>query len=261
MPLEREQDISEFAGSPRRKHGLVRKAWIWLRARIKRQAWFANCVVSVIYWYMKLVGQTNPMVKGSHDVREVYRDSAPLIAAMWHGQHLMSPVIVPKGFKLTALLSRSADAEFNARIVEKFGHQTVRGSGGRNEGRDSGKGGARALVALKRELEKGKSTAMIADISKSTARQAGMGVILLARISGRPIMAVAYATSRRRILKKSWDQTVISLPFGRAAVICGEPLYVAKDADDSHMEECRQELTRRLNSATEKAYSLVDQKP
>ena len=160
-----------------------------------------------------------------------------------------------------ALLSRSADAEFNARIVEKFGHETVRGSGGRNEGNDSGKGGARALIALKRELDQGKSTAMIADISKSTARQAGMGVILLARLSGRPIVAVAYATSRRRILKKSWDQTVISLPFGRAAVISGEPLFVEKDADDARMEAYRVELTNRLNAATDAAYRLADQRP
>ncbi len=234
---------------------------MWLRTRIKSQPWFVNTVVNLIYWYMKLVSRTNPLVKGSSDFYEVYGKNAPLIAAMWHGQHLMSPVVVPKGYTITALLSRSADAEVNARIVEKFGHETVRGSGGRNEGRDSGKGGARALIALKRELDQGKSTAMIADISKSTARQAGMGVILLARLSGRPIVAVAYATSRRRILKKSWDQTVISLPFGRAAVVSGEPLYVAKDADDAQMEVCRQELTHRLDAATEDAYRLADQRP
>ena len=256
-----EQNISQTAESPRPKHGLARKGWIWARARIKAQPWFTGTVVNLACWYMKFVSRTNPLVKGSHDFYEVYGKNAPLIAAMWHGQHLMSPVIVPKGYTLTALLSRSADAEFNARIVEKFGHETVRGSGGRNEGNDSGKGGARALIALKRELDQGKSTAMIADISKSTARQAGMGVILLARLSGRPIVAVAYATSRRRILKKSWDQTVISLPFGRAAVISGEPLFVEKDADDERMEAYRVELTNRLNAATDAAYRLADQRP
>ncbi len=255
-----EQNISDYADTPGRKHGWTRKGWIWLRTWIKSQPWFINGIVSLIYWYMKLVSKTNPLVEGSHDFYEVYGKNSPLIAAMWHGQHLMSPVVVPKGYTVTALLSRSADAEVNARIVEKFGHETVRGSGGRNEGRDSGKGGARALIALKRELDQGKSTAMIADISKSTARQAGMGVILLARLSGRPIVAVAYATSRRRILKKSWDQTVISLPFGRAAVISGEPLYVAKDADGTQMEACREELTRRMNAATDAAYRLADQR-
>jgi lysophospholipid acyltransferase (LPLAT)-like uncharacterized protein len=259
--LPGEQHIGGLAGIPRRKPGLLRKSWIWLRTRIQSQPWFASVLVNVIYWYMKLVSRTNPLVKGSHDFHEVYGKNAPLIAAMWHGQHLMSPVIVPKGYVVTALLSRSADAEINARIVERFGHETVRGSGGRNEGNDNSKGGARALIALKRELDQGKSTAMIADISKSTARQAGMGVILLARLSGRPIVAVAYATSRRRILKKSWDQTAISLPFGRAAVISGKPLYVQKDADDAQMEAHRAELTKQLNTATEEAYRLADQRP
>ena len=251
-------DINRTGSKRRKRHGLIRKGWIWSRTRIKSQAWFASAVVNFVYWYMKIVNRTNRLVEGSHDFYEVYGKNAPMIAAMWHGQHLMSPVVVPKGYTLTALLSKSADAEINARIVEKFGHETVRGSGGRNEGNNFSKGGARALITLKRELDQGKSTAMIADISKSTARQAGLGVILLARLSGRPIVAVAYATSRRHILKKSWDRTVISLPFGRAAVISGEPLYVEKDADDAKMEQYRAELTRRLNMATEQAYALVD---
>ena len=60
------------------------------------------------------------------------------------------------------------------------------------------------------------------------------------------------------MLERTWDKTTISLPFGRSAIAVGEPIYVAKDADDAEMERKRQELTDTLNAATAKAYALVD---
>ena len=44
-----------------------------------------------------------------------------------------------------------------------------------------------------------------------------MGIVTLARLSGRPIVPVALATSRRKVLEKTWDKTTINLPFGRGA--------------------------------------------
>ena len=99
---------------------------------------------------------------------------------------------------------------------------------------------------------------MIADIPNGKPREAGMGVILLARLSGRPIVGAAIATSRRKVLERTWDKTTISLPFGRRAVVVSPLIYVARDADDAEMERKRQELTQALNAATEKAYGLVD---
>ncbi len=101
---------------------------------------------------------------------------------------------------------------------------------------------------------------MIADISKSTARQAGLGVILLAKISGKPIIAAAYTTSRRHVIEKSWDKTTISLPFGRSVSLGAEPLYVPADADEQTLEACRQELTRRLNEVNARALAMVDKR-
>ena len=85
-----------------------------------------------------------------------------------------------------------------------------------------------------------------------------MGVILLARLSGRPIAPSAITTSRRRVLEKTWDKTTINLPFGRCAMVSSRLIYVSPDADDAEMELKRQELTALLNEATEKAYRLAD---
>ena len=140
---------------------------------------------------------------------------SPAIVAMWHGQHFMAPSVYPKGAPLVAMVSRSADAELNALVIEKFGIRTVRGSGGRENSRHLDKGGAKALIALKKALDDGSNVFMIADIPHGTPRQAGLGIITLARLSGRPIVPVAIVTSRRKVLERSWDKTTIHLPFGR----------------------------------------------
>jgi lysophospholipid acyltransferase (LPLAT)-like uncharacterized protein len=155
-------------------------------------------------------------------------------------------------------VSRSADAELNALMLEKFGIEAVRGSGGRENSRHADKGGAKALIALKKTLAAGKNVAMIADIPHGTPRDAGPGIVLLARLSGRPMLPVAITTSRRKVLEKSWDKTTINLPFGRSAVVIGEPIFVKADADDAEMERKRQEITSALNGVTAEANRLVD---
>ena len=72
--------------------------------------------------------------------------------------------------KTVAMVSRSADAELNALMLEKFGIEAVRGSGGRDNARHLDKGGAKALIALKKSLAAGKNVAMIADIPHGTPR-------------------------------------------------------------------------------------------
>lgn len=256
-----QEDIRHPAVAAKPGHGRLRRLWIRVRTGLKRQSWYSSALVGLAYGYMRLVGVTNPLVKNVDRLADAKDEHGAFIVTMWHGQHIMAPLIVPRGFPMVALLSKSADAEINARVVEKFGIKTVRGSGGRDGRHDTQKGGARALIALKRHLDEGTSVCMIADISKSTARQAGLGVILLAKISGRPIIAAAYATSRRHVIENSWDKTTISLPFGRAASLGAEPLYVPADADEVALEACRQELTRRLNDVNARAIAMADQKP
>ena len=81
------------------------------------------------------------------------RSLEPGIIALWHGQHLLTPAYYPKGRPLVAMVSRSADAELNALMLEKFGIEAVRGSGGRDSTRHLDKGGAKALIALKKSLD------------------------------------------------------------------------------------------------------------
>jgi len=88
------------------------------------------------------------------------------------------------------------------------------------------------------------------------SRVAGLGIIMLARETGRPIMPFAMATSRY-IQLKNWDRTTINLPFGRGALVGIEEVNVPPDADASTMEEYRQKLEDVLNECTRRAYEMV----
>lgn len=232
--------------------------WKSVRKPLAQSRFTKNALASMLAHTLRFIKLTNPLVEGSSDLRRADKEMTPAIVALWHGQHLLAPAIYKGAHGVVAMVSRSADAEMNAMVVEKLGLEAVRGSGGRDGANHMDKGGARALIALKKALDAGKNVAMIADIPKGTPRDAGLGIVTLAKLSGRPVIPLAVATSRRKVLEKSWDKTTINLPFGRGAAIIGEPILVPADASEAEMEEKRREVTAGLNAATERAYRLVD---
>ena len=248
------------AKKERRKVGPVKAFWRRIRQPLAQSDLAKATLATLLAGGLRFVRATNRYAEGSSNVAQSYERVTPSILAIWHGQHLLAPVLYPSGKPLAAMVSRSADAELNALVVEKFGFEAVRGSGGRRGKSKSDKGGAQALIALKKALEAGSNVCMIADIPHGTPRQAGMGIVTLARLSGRPVVPIAMTTSRRKVLEKSWDKTTINLPFGRCAMIVGEPITVPADADDAELELKRQEITARLNEATERVYRIVDRR-
>jgi lysophospholipid acyltransferase (LPLAT)-like uncharacterized protein len=255
--LDHRNHPSQITSNPAQPPFLQR-LWQKVRVSIKSKPWFASLVVNLIYGWLLLVHKTNRLLSGSTNAADLFDKNAPAIFTIWHGQHFMVPFLSPRGAKVVTLFSKSSDAEINAKLAARMGFEIVRGSGGRDPAKSQEKGGVRALLALKSALDAGKSVVMIADISKSTPRQSGLGIVTLAKISGRPIIGVAYASSRRHVIAKSWDQTTINLPFGRASIVASDPLFVAKDANENAMELYRSELDTKLKLVTEKAYSMVD---
>lgn len=234
----------------------LKAAWKRLRGPLAETPAAKNALAAGIVALLRAIKATNPLAPGSDDPVAAIRPQEPVIVALWHGQHLLAPAYLPRELHFTALFSKSRDAELNALVAERLGFGIVRGSGGR-EGHDTDKGGARALILLKRLLDQGRNVAMIADIPHGTPRDAGLGIVTLARISGRPILPAALATSRRKVLEKSWDKTAINLPFGRAAIVIGDAIAVPADADEAAMEDVRRAVTAGLNRVTAKAYGLV----
>ena len=174
---------------------------------------------------------------------------------MWHGQHLMMHFAWPSTIKRAgALISRHRDAGAQAAALRWFGIVPIRGSGGRSS-RIREKGGAAATLSLKRLLDSGASIAMTADVPKQ-ARIAGAGIVTLAKISGRPIAPVAVVSSRRMNFN-SWDRASLGLPFGRGAIVVGDLIEVAADADDKMLEAARLKVQAALDEVHRRAYALV----
>ncbi|MEF2073882.1 lysophospholipid acyltransferase family protein [Consotaella aegiceratis] len=243
-----------------RRKSPTKRLWRRLRRRGKRMLrWHVTTEVGawLIYRLLLLIRATQRMVEGSSDHETVLARHHPAIVGMWHGQHLLAPFFRPNSLAYAALLSRSRDAEINAAIVERFGIAPIRGSGGRVRQAAARKGGTKALLALRKVLTGGTGVAMIADIPKGTPRDAGLGIVTLARISGRPIIPAAATTSRRYVVQQSWDKTTVPLPFGRMAVVLGDPIFVPADADDALMEAKRQQVTEAIEAAARRADALV----
>jgi hypothetical protein len=205
-------------------------------------------------WFMKLTFVTNSWTIEPEDALESIQSLLPVICTVWHGQHIMLPVIPIKG---AVMVSRSLDGEITARIAEAFGSSAIRASGGRDKKKLIEKGGIEGFVEMMKVLESGGNVAQTADIPKGVPRVVGYGVITLAKRSGRPIIPVTIASSRRKVFVGAWDRTTLSLPFGRSAVVMGEPIFVAADASDDDLEDARKKLQDELTRVTARAYELT----
>jgi lysophospholipid acyltransferase (LPLAT)-like uncharacterized protein len=216
---------------------------------------FQSAVGTLAAWYLRLAWYSSRRTIEPADVYETVQ--FPVIIAMWHGQHFLAPFIKRKGeqYRAKVLISRHRDGELNARAAEKLGIGTIRGSGTHSADFHR-KGGAAAFPKMVDALAEGYSVALTADVPK-ISRVSGLGVVKLAQHSGRPIYVAAIASSRR-IELKNWDRTAINLPFGRIAVVAGNPISVPRDADREKLEAIRQDVERELNRVTARAYAIVD---
>jgi hypothetical protein len=207
--------------------------------------------------YLRLVWYTSRFIIEPIDLYERIDGDLPVIIAMWHGQHFMAPFMRREKYRVKVLISRHRDGEINAIAAERLGLGTIRGSGSHG-GEYHRKGGVSAFREMMDTLAAGDSMALTADVPK-VARVAGPGIIKLAQASGRPIYPVAMATSRRHELD-NWDRSAINLPFGRCALVVGEPVRVAADADAAASETARKALEDELNRITRRAYAIVDRR-
>jgi lysophospholipid acyltransferase (LPLAT)-like uncharacterized protein len=230
-----------------------------LPKRVIAAPWTQKAIGIAACNYLRLVWNTSRFIFEPADLYDRVRPDLPVIVAVWHGQHFMTSFLKRDEHRVKVLISRHRDGEINAIVAERLGAETIRGSGDHNQ-EFVRKGGVGAFRSMVTALAEGYNIVMTADVPK-VSRVAGLGIVMLARSSGRPIYPVAMATSRRRMMLKSWDKSAVNLPFSRGAVVMGEPIRVAAGADDSELETARRLLETQLNAATDRAYALVDRRP
>ncbi len=207
---------------------------------------------------VSFVRDTSTLVVEPSDAAERIAANHPFIFAMWHGQFMMLPALHTTDINVSAMVAKHGDAIAIAELLGRFRISVVLGAGAGERAKD--RGGASALRTALRLLSRGTTLAMTADVPPGPARIAGPGIVTLARMSGRPIIPFAAATSRY-VAFKTWSRMTVNLPFGRLAYVIGDPIFVPHDLDEEGIEAWRMKVSDALNSATRRAYELAGADP
>ena len=150
----------------------------------------------------------------------------PFIFAFWHGQ-LLPLLWVHRDEGVRVVISAHRDGEIVARVAERLGHSTIRGS--------SSRGAARALLGIVRELENGSEVAVTPDGPRGPARKFASGALVAAQRVRAPIVGIGVHASRAWRLR-SWDRFMIPKPFARLTVVYTPATVVAatsaREAED-----------------------------
>lgn len=195
--------------------------------------------------YIRLVYATSRWtVIGLERIKPVIEGDAPFIGCFWHGRMLMWPKFWEFRRPLLMLSSPHQDGRLIARTIKYFGVGTIWGS--------SSRGGAAALRSMAQALADGNCVALTPDGPRGPRMRAASGVAMIAKLAGVPVVPGSYSTSRALVFS-SWDRFLLALPFGRGVFICGEPVYVARDADDAAIENARLNVETQLNRLTQEA--------
>jgi lysophospholipid acyltransferase (LPLAT)-like uncharacterized protein len=177
----------------------------------------------------------------------------PCIIAGWHDT-LLIPVWFTAPRRPYALVSRSGDGEWIARVGSGLGMRPIRGS--------SSRGGAAALRAILRIARRTESfqLAVAVDGPRGPRHECKPGVVYLASRLGLPIAPVG-AFAERGWRAKSWDRFLAPAPFSRAAVVIDELLSIPGGLDDDGVQRYCRIVEDAIHRAAASAEALARGSP
>lgn len=173
------------------------------------------------------------------------------IFAFWHSR-LLPLVWTHRGRGHAVLISRHRDGELIARVIDRLGYTSARGSSTRG-----GEAGALEMLDL---AASGRTLGITPDGPRGPARHAKSGIVLLASWTGLPVVPVTSASNRTWVLH-SWDRFRLPLPFATVHVDYGDPIVVPRDLPDAAVEGWRRRIEAGLESVTASAAAAVGERP
>lgn len=203
---------------------------MWLRDRllVAVAPFLASWAIRFLYWTNRteILGEEHP--------RSFWARGEQVIFCSWHDQLLMM-VMSYRGPGAKILISQSKDGELIARTMACFGLGAVRGS--------SSRGGRTAFKELLELSKEPFDLGVTPDGPRGPRHELKDGIAQLARLSGRPVVPLAFVCSRGHRFK-SWDRFLLPYPFGRGVFAYGEPVWFAKDEG---IERFRERLAEAMN--------------
>jgi lysophospholipid acyltransferase (LPLAT)-like uncharacterized protein len=180
-------------------------------------------------------------IEGLTHLEEALARAPSLVPCYWHQHQLYCGKFLveqrTRGLTPGWLISPSVDGELGAMMVRRFGGAVICGS--------STHTGARALRDYYQALVRENVSPVITpDGPRGPRFKFKPGALLLAQMSGRPILPMSYAASRAWLIK--WDRFVIPMPFSRIAIAIGPPCYVPRVIDGATLERLQGKMEEEL---------------
>jgi lysophospholipid acyltransferase (LPLAT)-like uncharacterized protein len=212
------------------------------RAKARRRPHISPRVTGVLGSALlrSLFATTRVQRKGQEVLERMER---PVVFTLWHG-HLLPLIHYHRNSGMVTLVSQHRDGEHVARVLEKSGFVTVRGS--------STRGGVLGLRGLVRKAREGCDVAITPDGPQGPRRRFKPGALLVARLTGHPIVPVAAGISRAWNLGK-WDRFLVPKPFATVKIAYGTPMFVPRREEDESTED----IVGRLEQELERLSRLV----
>ncbi|MBD3872436.1 MAG: lysophospholipid acyltransferase family protein [Acidobacteria bacterium] len=225
----------------------------------RRMTWWRRVLfaiaVPVAHNFLRLTWSSFRLeIQGDERMRMLLAAREPVVFAFWHEGLLIITryvaQLLKEGFNITFLISPSVDGEIGVQLLARYGSKAVRGSARRS--------GAAALRGLNRAIQRDKASPCVTlDGSKGPRRYCKPGAIMVARISGVPIVPMACA-AHRGWRARTWDRHLIPKPASRVVIAVGEPYTVPREMDEEALEAHRGDLEARVNLLVEKAEAVVE---
>jgi lysophospholipid acyltransferase (LPLAT)-like uncharacterized protein len=169
---------------------------------------------------LRLLGWTWRIRRVGHEAfDEMLARAEPFIVVFWHGE-IVPVTWVHRKRGIAPLISRHADGEIIARIVEGLGYRTVRGS--------TTRGGVRALLETAQHVNEGITVGFTPDGPRGPRHVFAPGALIVAQRTGRPIVALGASASRAWHLR-SWDRHLIPKPFATVTIRYSGPEFVRSE--------------------------------
>jgi lysophospholipid acyltransferase (LPLAT)-like uncharacterized protein len=217
----------------------------WRQSARKRAE--VAAIATLGYPFLRTLGSTwTWKVSGAEQLEAIAARGRHPIHAFWHGRIFPATIYFQRR-GIVVITSENYDGEWIARIIQKFGYGTARGS--------SSRGGPKALLQLVRDV-RSKGVAFTLDGPRGPAEQAQPGAVWLAKATGNPLLPFHTDAAASWTLK-SWDRTQIPKPFTTVAMAIGEPLYVPRDAGEQALDEWRARLQSSLAACKRQCADLL----
>lgn len=172
------------------------------------------------------------------------------LLAIWHGEQCVVYSVQDKE-NFYVLVSPSNDGEIVAKGIEVLSLKSIRGSSKRNAVAGS--------LQIIEKLKEGASVAMMVDGPKGPKGVVKEGIVNIAKLSGVPIIPVAWVSNDKTFLKfNSWDEFRIPCGYCRTVVVYGEPMYVPSELTKEEVKEWCQKVADELNKVGKDARENCD---